>query len=89
MKALFDTNILIDYLIGYNQASGDTIKLKYKNSDLNTLIINAAECEPYVTADDRLIQDYAEEVIEGIRIIGKILNYPKIIIGIENFFLIE
>lgn len=35
---------------------------------IKLLIINAAECEPYITADDRLMQDRADEIIEGIRI---------------------
>ncbi|WP_241569081.1 electron transport complex subunit RsxC [Rosenbergiella collisarenosi] len=51
---------------------------------VKTLIINAAECEPYITADDRLMQDYAEEVLEGSRILGWLLQSEKIIIGIED-----
>ncbi|MBT0723179.1 electron transport complex subunit RsxC [Rosenbergiella sp. S61] len=51
---------------------------------VNTLIINAAECEPYITADDRLMQDYALEVLEGSRILGWLLRSEKIIIGIED-----
>ena len=48
------------------------------------LIINAAECEPYITADDRLMQDYAEEVIEGIRILRHIVKPKLTLIGIED-----
>ncbi|OAN13645.1 electron transport complex subunit RsxC [Photobacterium jeanii] len=48
------------------------------------LIINAAECEPYITADDRLMQDYASEVIEGIRILQHILSPKMAVIGIED-----
>ncbi|MFV0577008.1 MAG: electron transport complex subunit RsxC [Vibrio sp.] len=48
------------------------------------LIINAAECEPYITADDRLMQDYAEEVIQGIQVIQHILKPELTIIGIED-----
>ncbi|MGR2767883.1 electron transport complex subunit RsxC [Photobacterium ganghwense] len=48
------------------------------------LIINAAECEPYITADDRLMRDYAEDVIEGIRILRHILKPKMTIIGIED-----
>lgn len=48
------------------------------------LIINAAECEPYITADDRLMREYATEIIEGIKILQHILT-PKIaIIGVED-----
>ncbi|TDR77558.1 electron transport complex subunit RsxC [Photobacterium lutimaris] len=48
------------------------------------LIINAAECEPYITADDRLMQDYAAEVIEGIRILRHIVKPKLTLIGIED-----
>ncbi|WP_089139078.1 electron transport complex subunit RsxC [Vibrio rumoiensis] len=48
------------------------------------LIINAAECEPYITADDRLMQDYAQEVIQGVQVIQHILQPEVTIIGIED-----
>ena len=32
---------------------------------IETLIINAAECEPYITADDRLMQDCAAQIVDG------------------------
>ncbi|MCW8328366.1 electron transport complex subunit RsxC [Photobacterium sp. SDRW27] len=48
------------------------------------LIINAAECEPYITADDRLMQDFAHEVIEGVRILNHILAPKLTVIGIED-----
>ena len=51
---------------------------------VKTLIINAAECEPYITADDRLMQDCAQEILDGSRILGWLLQSEKIIIGIED-----
>ncbi|WP_234495472.1 electron transport complex subunit RsxC [Vibrio maritimus] len=48
------------------------------------LILNAAECEPYITADDRLMQDFAQEVIEGINILKHVLKPKLTIIGIED-----
>jgi electron transport complex protein RnfC len=48
------------------------------------LILNAAECEPYITADDRLMQDCADEVIEGIKILKHMLKPKLTIIGIED-----
>lgn len=51
---------------------------------IETLIINAAECEPYITADDRLMQDCAAQVVEGIRILAHILQPREILIGIED-----
>ncbi|CDG21346.1 Electron transport complex protein rnfC [Xenorhabdus poinarii G6] len=59
-------------------------KLKGSRHNLNTLIINAAECEPYITADDRLMQEHAKEVIEGIRILIHLLNPKQVLIGIED-----
>ncbi|MEZ9786126.1 electron transport complex subunit RsxC [Vibrio breoganii] len=48
------------------------------------LIINAAECEPYITADDSLMREYAEQVIQGIEILSHILKPKLCIIGIED-----
>jgi len=48
------------------------------------LIVNAAECEPYITADDMLMQEYADEVIKGIEIVEHILKPKLTIIGIED-----
>ncbi|VFP86589.1 Electron transport complex subunit RsxC [Candidatus Erwinia haradaeae] len=59
-------------------------KLKSGLQKINTLIINAVECEPYITADDRLMQDHPLEVLEGIRILAWILRAHHIIIGIED-----
>ena len=51
---------------------------------IKTLIINAAECEPYITADDRLMQDHADEIIEGCRVLIHILKPDEVLIGIED-----
>ncbi|WP_288475953.1 electron transport complex subunit RsxC [uncultured Pantoea sp.] len=59
-------------------------KLKGGLRGVNTLIINAAECEPYITADDRLMQDYAAEVLEGSRILAWVLQAERVLIGIED-----
>ncbi|WP_205955259.1 electron transport complex subunit RsxC [Pantoea stewartii] len=59
-------------------------KLKGGLQGVNTLIINAAECEPYITADDRLMQDYAAEVLEGCRILAWVLQAERVLIGIED-----
>ncbi|AXU95312.1 electron transport complex subunit RsxC [Erwinia persicina] len=59
-------------------------KLKGGLRGVNTLIINAAECEPYITADDRLMQDCAREVLEGSRILAFILQAEQVLIGIED-----
>ncbi|MGV8004890.1 electron transport complex subunit RsxC [Photorhabdus temperata subsp. temperata] len=59
-------------------------KLQSGRHGIKTLIINAAECEPYITADDRLMQEHADELIEGIRILEHLLKPEQILIGIED-----
>ena len=59
-------------------------KLRGGGDKIDTLIINAAECEPYITADDRLMQDCAAQVVEGIRILAHILQPRDVLIGIED-----
>ncbi|MBK4784011.1 MAG: electron transport complex subunit RsxC [Pantoea sp. Pent] len=59
-------------------------KLRGGLRGVNTLIINAAECEPYITADDRLMQDCAAEVLEGCRILAWVLQAERVLIGIED-----
>ncbi|MEI9534244.1 electron transport complex subunit RsxC [Moellerella wisconsensis] len=59
-------------------------KLAGAGQAIKTLIINAAECEPYITADDRLMQEHADEVIEGCRILIHLLNPEQVLIGIED-----
>lgn len=51
---------------------------------VNTLIINAAECEPYITADDRLMRERADELVKGIEIMAYALQPGECLIGIED-----
>ena len=48
------------------------------------LIINGVECEPYLTADHRMMLEKGQEIIIGVRILMKALNVKKAFIGIEN-----
>jgi len=57
------------------------LRTRYK---LKTLVINGAECEPYLTCDDRLMREHSAEVIDGIRIMAHALGVEKVIVGIEN-----
>ncbi len=55
------------------------------NQKIDTLILNGTECEPYITADDVLMRERAEEIIEGIKLFAHLLNHPKhVIVGIED-----
>ncbi|MCA6954090.1 electron transport complex subunit RsxC [Pectobacterium polaris] len=59
-------------------------KLQGGMRGIETLIINGAECEPYITADDRLMQECAEEIIQGVEILSFLLQPKRILIGIED-----
>ncbi|CAO1663642.1 electron transport complex subunit RsxC [Halomonas sp. NYA30] len=52
--------------------------------DIHTLVINAAECEPYITADDITLRHYANDVLEGAQISAKLCGAQHIVIGIED-----
>lgn len=51
---------------------------------VDTLIINGAECEPYLTADYRLMVEKTEEILKGIKLVAKCLNVKNIYIAIED-----
>jgi electron transport complex protein RnfC len=59
------------------------LKLIQRNS-IKLLLINGAECEPYITADDRLMQEQAVEILEGIAVLDHILQPAVIVIAIED-----
>ena len=59
------------------------VKISSGLGKLDTIIVNAAECEPYITSDDRLLRETPERVIEGLRILLKIFGLEKGYIGIE------
>lgn len=58
-------------------------KLSSGLGKVDTVIVNGAECEPYITADDRLMRQTPERVMGGLRIIRKILQPERTAIGIE------
>lgn len=62
------------------------VKLAPKSTQvIDTLILNGAECEPYITADDMLMQVRAQELIAGTLLLSHILHHPKkLLIGIED-----
>lgn len=73
-------------LVGLGGAGFPTyVKLSPKNlSEVDTLCINAAECEPYITSDYRTIMEDAEDVLNGARQVQKYLDLKKVIIGVED-----
>ncbi|SJN47761.1 electron transport complex subunit RsxC [Pseudoalteromonas sp. JB197] len=48
------------------------------------LIINAVECEPYITADDMLMREHAKQIVQGIELMQQLLNPTLCIVGIED-----
>lgn len=73
-------------LVGLGGAGFPThVKLRVSpDKPIDTLIINGAECEPYITADYRECIENFNDVLEGIYLIKKVLNINNVIIGIEN-----
>lgn len=55
-----------------------------KDKVVDTLIINGAECEPYLAADYHLMLTYAKEILSGAKLIQRALKIERILIGIEN-----
>ncbi|QTM01454.1 electron transport complex subunit RsxC [Mannheimia sp. ZY171111] len=59
-------------------------KLSLADKRCKLLVINGAECEPYITCDDRLMQDCTHDLIEGIRILRYVLRPEEVVIAIED-----
>ena len=60
------------------------VKISSGLGKVDTVIINAAECEPYITSDDRLLREEPQRLIGGIRILMKCFGLKKAYIGIEK-----
>ncbi len=73
-------------LVGLGGAGFPThVKLNIpEDKEIDTLIINAAECEPYITVDYRECIENAENVLKGVEILKKILGFKQVIIAIED-----
>ena len=72
-------------IVGMGGATFPThVKLSGGIGKVDTVIVNAGECEPYIVSDDRICQEYPEELISGLKIIMKILGLQTAHIGIED-----
>ena len=61
------------------------VKLSIKDlSKLDAVVINAAECEPYITSDTRTMLDKSDDIMSGIEAVKKYLHPNRFIIGIEK-----
>jgi electron transport complex protein RnfC len=81
IKAVRDSGV-----VGLGGASFPThVKLNPKNiSEIDTLVVNGAECEPFITSDHRNMLERTDDIVLGIQLIMKFLDLKKCYIGIEN-----
>ncbi len=73
-------------IVGLGGATFPTaVKLNMgRDNHVETLIINGSECEPYLSCDDRLMQERAEEIIDGIRLMLHGMRSEKAVVAIED-----
>ena len=72
-------------IVGLGGAAFPTAaKLRIKRNSVQTLIINGAECEPYITCDDMLMREEAAGIVSGIAILQHMLKPVRTLIGIED-----
>ncbi len=73
-------------VVGFGGAGFPTsVKLDIKDtSRVDTVIINGAECEPYITSDTYTMMNESDYIVEGIKALNKFLNVNNVIIGIEK-----
>ena len=60
------------------------VKIQSALGKVDTIIINAAECEPYITSDHRLMLEHPQEIITGVQILMQCLGQSSAIIGVED-----
>ncbi len=70
-------------IVGLGGAGFPTAVKVAPKTPVDTLVLNGAECEPYLTCDHRLMLEHTNEIAQGARYIAKALGVNKIVIGIE------
>jgi electron transport complex protein RnfC len=70
-------------IVGLGGAGFPTAVKIAPTTPVDTLILNGAECEPYLTCDHRLMIEHTDEIVRGARLLAKAISVEKIIIGIE------
>ena len=71
-------------IVGMGGATFATSIKAAVNAKIDTLIANACECEPYITADDTLLRTNPEQVIEGMKIIAQVVKPERMVLAIED-----
>ncbi len=85
----FDRKEIINFIreggiVGLGGAMFPTDVKLSSQKEIKYLLINGCECEPYLTCDDRLMQDYPREIVEGIKIVMYLVDALKCIVVIED-----
>jgi len=85
-KKTLVANLRSSGIVGLGGATFPThIKVRADGkSSIHTLVINAAECEPYITCDDMLMRERADEIVKGMEIVKFLLGAENCIVGIED-----
>jgi len=72
-------------IVGMGGAAFPTeVKADVEDGVIDTVIVNACECEPYITADDLLLWGYSKEVLGGLSILSQILQAPDLVLAVED-----
>ena len=71
-------------IVGLGGAGFPTAIKLTPNHQLDTLVVNGAECEPYLTCDYRLMIERTDDIYKGIQYVKKALAIEKVIVGIES-----
>ncbi len=71
-------------IVGLGGAGFPTFVKITPKEKIDVLLINAAECEPYLTCDHRVLIEYTEQFVEGARLASKALGGAKIFVGVED-----
>ena len=72
-------------IVGMGGATFPThVKISSGLGKVDTMIVNAAECEPYITSDQRILEEQPEQVIGGIRYLMKMLDLPEAVLAVEG-----
>lgn len=79
-------HLITSGIVGMGGATFPTqIKLRTDGtSSIHTLVINGAECEPYITCDDMLMRERAAQIVQGIDIARYVMSATQVVIGIED-----
>lgn len=79
-------SVRLSGIVGLGGATFPThIKLRSNGkTGIHTLVINAAECEPFITCDDMLMRERADDIVQGIKIAQYLLDAQRVLIGIED-----